>query len=145
MATITLDAKKSIGLIYDTVYKPKEGIFHNKSFALHNAAVVQHSAYEQNDDLAKEGAMSDATYFITDTPKYNNPVLTYNDATIDNMFFRSLKHNSSLNFIEGLGIGLLPKRDPGGKLVESILEVSIQTEIGITAEAFQPEQHLFCP
>lgn len=136
MASLTLNANSHIGLIYETVYKPNDGLFHNKSFAFHNAAVVQHSPFEQNIDLADQGKMSDATYIITDSVINNKPMLSYENATIDNMFFRSLRGNPTLSFIDTLGVGLFPKRDPSNQLIDSTLELSIQTEIGISAQAF---------
>jgi len=86
MATAIANATTSAGLVYKATYEPKDGHFHNRSSAFHNAAVVQHKPYEQNIDIAKNGAISDATYKITTNVKENDPAIKYENATIDNMF-----------------------------------------------------------
>lgn len=135
MAVITVNANNT-GLIYETTYKPNDGLFHNKSFAFHNRAVVQHKPYEQNVDLADKGKISSATYEITDNASQNKPITSYENATIDNMFYRSLRSNPNLHFVDGLGVGLNPRRDQTGVTVDAVAEFLIETEIKISAEAF---------
>lgn len=134
MANLKVNAVTSIGLIYETTYKPVDGLFHNKSYAFHNNSVIQHRPYDVNIDLADNGSISDATYVISGSS--DSDQISYEDATIDNMFFRSIQSNNALRFVDGLGIGLFPKRTKDDKNVDANLEIGIDTEIVIRAEAF---------
>lgn len=104
MAVITVSAN-STGLKYETTYTPNDGLFNNKSFAFHNRGVVKHRPLEQNVDLANKGKISTATYEITDSASQNKPIISYENATIDNKFYRSLRSNPKLYFVDGLGLG----------------------------------------
>lgn len=133
---ITVNAN-STGIKYETKYKPNDGLFNNKSFAVHNRAVMQHRPYEQNVDLADKRKICTATYEITDNASQNKPIISYENATIDNIFYRSLRSNPNLYFVYGLGLGLHPRRDKTGTTVDAVAKFMIETEIKISAEAFQ--------
>jgi hypothetical protein len=141
MATIVANASTNTGLIFQHVYKPKDGLFHNRSSAFHNASVIQHKPYEQNIDIADNGKISDAKYIITSNVKNNTPAIKYEDCTVNNMFFRSLRASNQLEFMDGLGIGLFPFRMKDDTLLDTTLNVYIQTEITIKGESFGGSVH----
>lgn len=92
IAVITVNDNNT-GLKHETTYKPNDGLFNTKSFAFHNRAVVQHRPHELNVDLADKGKISTVTYEITNNASQNKPNISYENATIDNMFYRSLRSN----------------------------------------------------
>jgi hypothetical protein len=57
------------------------------------------------------------------------------------MFFRSLRTSNTLEFMDGLGIGLFPFRMKDDTLLDTTLNVYIQTEITIKGESFGGSVH----
>lgn len=99
------------GFVYSITYKPKYGQFHDNTYS-------SNKMYLTENKISGDAEVS--------MPTNNRHAAPYEDTTVENLRYNSM---------DGIGVGLIPRKHDDGTFLDASLKLSIRTEIRIRVEA----------